>query len=598
MKSTNLVTRAKWLLLLIISLCVSPHPAKAQLNMLFDNISSYDSTNVWVTILRGQTSTDMVSPDYVPDITYVDNTNADPFVWTPVTNTVYITDSNGILTNTVITVGQGYSESIPISEIDANGGLQWISNASAAQVVISYGAPIDSTNITSQEVTYYANAADKSNNILTTNYNQLAFYSTGQLSANNPSDPSYTTSYQNFELTYTRTNNGDQGDITAINYMGSIVGISSYASSNATGTPLQSVGYKTNVSVSSLLADFTNNIGSNAYGNTTVSSIVTNSSGNVVRVVGPSSFIGGLGDGLGSYSNFSDYLGYVQTSPYSNTLMSNYSGYSTVPGGPSVGGIQTNVLVTFVMTNQVTGNASNGYGLSDLGNVILVYTPYSNNVPQPGITTSTITGLQFQVPASYTNATNGVFPSGAAQFIYGASSGIHNYFVANSAYTTLQSDLSVFVDGANSNAMLDVTAQIEGEISQAFDFGLAGSTNLATNGVPIGEMPSGMWWQATNGVSPFSGAETNPAYYNAYAALIANASSNQVYSTPYSDRFSGSNSPLINDTYYSNTKVNSWLITTGDPLAVSGVPEPSSFMLFGITLILGFVGYRLRRVVK
>ena len=566
-------------------------PASAQLNMLFTNsLSGYDSSNIWVTIMRGQTASNPMTD--APYLTYVDNTNSTPFIWTPVTNTVYQTDSNGYLTNTVTGVGQTYSQSISLSDIINNGGLRWYSNASSAQVVISYGSSIDSTYVTNQQVTYYASPADKSNNILTTNYNKLAFYYNAGMSANNPSDPSYQIPYQNFELTYTGTNSGDQGDITAINYMGSLVNISSYQSTNAIGTALQTVGYNANISAASLLQTFTNTIGSNGYGNTTLSSIVTNSAGNVVRVIGPSSFIGAGSSGLATYTNFSDYLGYVQTSTYSNTTLSNSSAYNTTAGGSSAG-YQTNVNVIFVMTNQVTGTASNGFGLSATGNITLVYTSYFNG-SNTGTTNQIISGIQFQVPASYTNSTNGVYPSQAAQFIYGASSGNANYFVQNSNYTALQSALASYVDGGNSNAMLDVTSQIAGEISQAFAFGLAGSTNLATNGMIIGSMPSGMWWQQSNGVTPFAGAETNSAYYSIYAALIAQASSNRVYGSPYSDRFGGSNSPLINDLVLNGTNIGSWMISIGAPLAGVGVPEPSTYLLFGLGALTVVIAYRRR----
>jgi hypothetical protein len=604
-KKTYFDVRKISILVTIILMVGGIRSASAQLNMLFTNdptVSGYDSSDIWVTILRGQNATNPVTFNYVPAITYVNDTIANPFTWTPATNIVYQTDTNGILTNTMTTAGQGYSQSILLSDIISNGGLRWYSNASSAQVVLSYGSSINSTYVTNQKVTYYTNEAAKAANTLTTNYNQLAFYANGQLAPNNPSDPSYLIPYQNFELTYTGTNTGDQGDITAINYMASLLSISSFASSNATGTPLQTVGFlqSNTTQAAGMLQTFTNTIGPSGYGNTTVSTIVTNANGNVVRVIGPSQF-GGLSNGLGTYTNFSDYLGYVQSSSYSNTVLSNSSSYSTVAGGPTSGnGNQTNIKVTFELTNNVIGSSSNGYGLQAVGTVTAVLTSYLNGVAGT-VVTNTYSGITYSVPAQFTNGTN-VYMTQAAQFIYGGSAGTDNFFVQNEAYTNLTTLLQggpgaeAFVDGAGSNSWGDVSSQIAGELSAAFAFGLAGSTNTNAAGLVIGNMPSGQWWIASNGVVPFAGAQTNSAYYDIYASLISDASSNRVYGYAYSDRFGGSNSPLINDLSLNGTNVGSWMVTVGAPFAQGTVPEPTTSVLMGIgAAALAFLAARRRR---
>lgn len=580
-------------------------PASAQLNMLFSNdpaVSGYDSSNIWVTILRGQYATNPVTFEYVPAITYVNNTNSNPFTWTPVTNIVYVThDSKGIITGTNTTIGQGYSQSILLSDIIGNGGIRWYSNASSAQVVLSYGSSINSTNVTSQLVTYYADTNAYSKTNLTTNYNKLAFYANGQLAPNNPSDPSYLIPYQNFELTYTGTNKGDQGDITAINYMGSLLSISSFSSTNATGTPLQTVGFlQSNTSqAATILQNFTKSIGPGGYGNTVVSPIVTNANGNVVRVIGPSQF-GGLSNGLGTYTNFSKYLDHVQSNIYSNTILSNSSSYSTVAGGPTTNnGNQTNIMITFVLTNTVTGSSSNGYGLQAIGTVTAVQTSFNNGTPGT-TTTNVFNGITYSVPALFTNGAN-FYPTQAAQFIYGGSAGNNNYFVQNEAYTSLTNLLQggsgeAFVDGSGSNSWGDFSSQIAGELSAAFAFGLAGSTNTNAAGLVIGNMPSGQWWIASNGVVPFSGAQTKSAYYDIYASFISDASSNRVYGYAYSDRFAGSNSPLINDLWFNDTNVGSWMVTVGAPFVPGTVPEPTSSVLMGIgAAALAFLAIRRRR---
>lgn len=593
--------------LLLITLSAFAQPAVAQLNMIFSNdpsVSGWQSDNIYVTILRGQKYSNPLTD--VPFITYVNNTGTNPFTWTWATNIIANStsiDGTNVFSGYTTNLGQGYSESISLSTIMANGGLQWVSNASSAQVIISYGAVINSTATTNQVANYYTtNGSGVISQNTTAFTNQLAFYWNGQLAPNNPSDPSYQTPYQNFELTYTGTNKGDQGDITAINYMGAFLSISSFQSANASGTPLQTVGFlqSNTAQAASALQTFTNVIGPNGYGNTTTASIVTNSAGNVVRLIGPSQF-GGQSNGLGSYTNFAAYLGNVQTSTYSNTILSNYSGYNTVQGGPTPdNGNQTNIVVTFVLTNTVTGDSANGYGLTAIGTVTTIQTAYFNGAATGTTITNTFSGITFAVPATYTNSTN-VYQTAAAQFIYGASSGTNNYFVQNAAYSNLAALLSgsdggaAFVDGANSNSWVDVQSQIAGELSAAFAFGLAGSTNTNASGVAIGNMPSAQWWIASNGVLPFSGTQSNSSYYDIWASLIDNISSNRVYGYAYSDRFGGSNSPLINDLSLNGTNIGSWGITIGAPLvgADISVPEPSTYVLFILGAVaLGIIGRR------
>ncbi len=576
--------------------------AKAQLNMLFTNditVSGWSSDAIYVTILRGQKSTSPLTADFLPDITYVNNTSLSPFSWNYATNILVDQVANPTNSNMQVfagyttNYGQGYSDSIKLSTIINNGGLQWVSNASSAQIIVSYGQAIDSTFVNFQTNYLYSNNTATS----TTPYiQQNAFYWNGQLAPNNPSDPSYKIPYQNFEITYTGTNVGDQGDITAINYMGSFLSISSFQSTNATGTPLQTVGFleSNTTQVGSLLSTFTNIIGPSGYGNTVNASIVTNDTGKVVRVIGPSQFIG-QSNGLGTYTNLASYLGYVQTSTSSNTVLSNSSSYNTVQYIANSGGNYTNVLITFTLTNAVTGDQNNGFGLSSAGTVTAVLIGYasSNVISQ---TTNTYTNIQMVVPAQYLNGGSN-YPTAAAQFIYGASAGTSNYFVQNASYSNLSALLTgsggseAFVTGGGSNAFPAVQSQIYGELSAAFAFGLAGSTNTNSAGIAIGSMPSGQWWIASNGVLPFTNAQTNSAYYDIWASIIDSSSSNRVYGYAYSDRFGGTNSPLINDLQYNGLPVGSWQVTIGAPLvsSINSVPEPATPFLLGFGSLAGLV---------
>jgi len=558
-----------------LSWTVSISSASAQysgLNMIFTNdpsVSGYADTDIWVTILRGQAATNILTD--IPNISYVDQPNgSNPFFWT------YTTFTNPTVTNT----GAGYSQSLQLSSIVANGGIRWNGNAPSAQVVISYGsdAAIQVTN---------------------------SFYAIGQLAPNNPSDPSYFTRYQNFELTYQK-NPGDQGDITAINYFGSQINISSYSTTNGTGAALQSVGY--NQSTATLVSTMTNLLGPTAYGTTTSSAIVTNSSGEIVRINGPAALLG-LGNGMGTYTNFNSYLGAIANNTNLPTLViTNNSAYNTtVP--PLSGQTYSNANVSFNLTNVVNGDSTNGFGMTAVGSISVVFSGYTNGIFVPGSTTTNIyTNIQFIVsPNTLGGGTN---PSAAAQFIYSASyTQLPNntYFSNTANWLEFSNAMSAFKDGGGKNAMDDIPAQIAGELSSAFAFGLAGSTNLVTNSLGtnmIGALPSFAWWQKSNGVTPFDGAQTNGGFYDQYASIIYKSTSNSIYGYAYSDRFSG-DSPLVNAYQYVDTNgatnyVGSWVVNLGAPAIgapANSVPEPSYTWAI-LALLIGGAAFKCSRTKK
>ena len=109
----------------------------------------------------------------------------------------------------------------------------------------------------------------------------------------------------------------------------------------------------------------------------------------------------------------------------------------------------------------------------------------------------------------------------------------------------------------------------------------------------IGALPSFDWWQKTNGVTPFDVAQTNGGFYNQYAAVIYNSTSNSIYGLPYSDRFPGQ-SPLVNNYQYVTNGVTnyvgSWVIGVGAP--PTAVPEPSTYALLGLGALALVVAYR------
>ncbi|MFM8884943.1 MAG: PEP-CTERM sorting domain-containing protein [Chthoniobacterales bacterium] len=562
--------------LLVCLAVLAPAPAAAQLIMWFTNTSSYSNNNVWITLQRGFSPHSDVNATNgsgqftnIPNVTY--GTNSSAFSWSMYTNSA---------TNPWQPSGIGnlFAAPVLLSDIVTAGGfLTWNGNAASTAIYISYG-------------TEFA-------------VNQ---YTLSGVSPNNPQDPNYYVKYQPFELTYGSGPgglpvNGDQGDLTAINYFGASLQIKSYASTNATGAPLQQSGfYDANIGAD-LVALTASNTAPDLPGTPGGPAIITNTNtGDLIRVLGPSQF-GASGEtngsGLGNYPTFDAYFA---GAGFSNAIFSNISAYNTVPI-PTTNAPYTNKTVSFSFGNSVT-NTAGGYALTPTGTITVVTTAYgfvtntNTQTPTTNFTalstnTSTYTDISFNVSPLGSNAGAPVVSNIASQFVYLGSysalifgTNVYSWF-GGSNLTTLSNDLVGFVDGGGSNAMVDITAQIAGEIATGFAAGFVGSPTY-------GNLPSDQWW-ALNPTNAFGSATTNPFDYNQYAAVIAEASSNTVYGMVYSDRFTNSEfSPLIDSVSHKGTNVGSWLIVIGEPINV--IPEPSTYALLAMAGA-GLAGYTLRR---
>jgi hypothetical protein len=127
-----------------------------------------------------------------------------------------------------------------------------------------------------------------------------------------------------------------------------------------------------------------------------------------------------------------------------------------------------------------------------------------------------------------------------------------------------------------------VQAQIIGENSSGFAFGYINSTVTPTELFPdydgpdkntmFKDMDSSQWWGFNTLPSQ---VQNNPLYYNQWAAIILEESSNQVYGQVYADRYTQPFNPflfsLTSDGTSAGDELNSWVITLHNP-----VPEPST----------------------
>lgn len=518
--------------------------AHADLNMFFTNASTYNEADIWITLQRGQNPATTPTGANIPAVTYGTNN----FTWNTYTNVVGPNTQVGAL----------FAESVRLSDINAAGGLRWVSNAASAAIYISYG-----TNL------------------------PVSQYSLSGISPSATTDPSYNIPYQNFEITY-NPNPGDQGDITAINFFGASLEIQSFTSTNATGPVLQRAGYNApGPTVASQLSALTGG---------SPQTVLTNSSGQATRILGPTQFgVQPDGNSFGPYPTFNDYFAYVAGLPTNNTIIQNQSAYNTVANPDTSTSAYTNASVTFILnTNSVTGNATNGYRLESSGDIQVVLQAYSwngtNHVPTT-LTTNLYNGVSLIVDPNGLSGTNTTLTNVASSYVYygDASPGLgEDYIVVTGAgWASFTNAINGYVNASDVAAAGIVEAQILGELSAGFAAGFIGSTNTVAQygATPLGELPSANWWNLSN-VIAFEDVQSATNFFNTYANVIYQNSSNSVYGMVYSDRFV-QNTTLVNAVSNGTSPVNSWLVTIGDPL--TAVPEPSAAAL----AVLGLIGFAL-----
>lgn len=515
----------------LLVLLAAVQSASASLNMLFTNTGAeYNSSNTWITIQRGQNpASSTTNTANIPGVTY----GANQFVWNMYTNVV------GPNTN----VGNLFANSVLLSDINAAGGLTWTSNAPSAVVYISYGSALP-----------------------------VSQYSLSGISPSATVDPSYHIPYTTVELTYYGNNANDQGDITAINYFTAPVRVSNYASSNATGTPLATVGFNPSApATAAMLTQF------QAVTGGATNTILSNTNGQITRVLGPTQFGAGQPNAadFGGFTNFSGYFGSLSNT---TTVFSNQSGYNTVQT-PGTNVAYTNANVVFVLTNQVS-STTNGYAFTATGQITTTKIGYAVG----GTPISTNVNVSSNVVFSVTPGP-GESLLAAAFTYYGDYSPGTNITLGGAGWANFTTNIAGFVDGGNNPAANIVRAQIPGELSAGYSAGFPGSTNTVAQfgSTPLGELPSGDWWNL-NPIVAFSDVQSTNGFFNEYANIIYQNSTNSVYGMTYSDRFNNG-SPYVS----AAPSVGSWLIELGDPL--HAIPEPT-FAVATIVFFIGFAAYK------
>lgn len=435
----------------------------------------------------------------------------------------YISNSS---TNITWSAGNTMSDPVALSTVNANGGLAFTSGSSVIGY-ISYGAALGSLSNTPSPV--------------------------------NTNDASYQTPWVQFELTRGGTAAGllagDVGDLTFINEFSAPLYIKSY---DTNGNLLQYSGFGTNSTATILQALA-------AVTQTNPQAVITNNSGQFVRVIAPVSYA----DLVGPYDNFHSYITNLEANS-TVAYLQNYSGFTVSSNANSA-----NYNFTFTMTNHYHADGT----MSIKGVVVATNTVQGGSTSFSGLkilyatnTNSTVNDIGGAIyGANYASASNTIFFVNENEDQTGGGSN----WLAMSNYM-----VSVYTDPAHqtgSNAYYTVLSQMVGEVSSTIESGLAGSTNIVSNGNVSGVLGTNLsqnWWTMTNPLSIMRFAQTNPLNYDQYGDVIFYYSSNSVYNFSYNDRYNNAK-PVVFANVFNGTNVGSWVIGVGAPVStVSASPTP------------------------
>lgn len=440
-----------------------------------------------------------------------------------VTSIGYVSNNT---TNITWSGSNAMSDPVALSTVNANGGLAFTQGSSVIGY-ISYGAALGSLSSAPSPV--------------------------------DTNDASYQTPWVQFELTRGGTAAGllagDVGDLTFINEFSAPLYIQSY---DTNGNLLQYSGFGTNTTATILQAIA-------AVTQTNPQAVITNNGGQYVRVVAPVSF----SDFVGPYDNFNSYITELAAN---NTVsyLQNFSGFTVSSNANSA-----NYNFTFTMTNRYHADGT----MSIKGLAVATNTVQGGSTNFTGLkilyatnTNSTVTNIGGAIyGANYASASNTIFFVNEDEDQTGGGSN----WLAMSNYM-----VSVYTNPAHqtgSNAYYTVLSQMVGEVSSTIESGLAGSTNIVSNGSVSGVLGTNLsqnWWTMTNPLPIMRFAQTNPLNYDQYGDVIFYYSSNSVYNFSYNDRYNNAK-PVVFANVFNGTNVGSWVIGVGAPVStISAGPPP------------------------
>lgn len=348
-----------------------------------------------------------------------------------------------------------------------------------------------------------------------------------------------TVAFQNFEITRTG-GQGDQGNLTNINYFTAPLSITSYAGT----VQQQHTSFSQNAQ----------QIASTLRALSPTSEI--KDGGTTLRFVGPSTYPPAQ---VPPYNSFVPYMQAVRDGGVTN-LIQNANAFNTNGSNGTNG---SNYNFQFNLNTSFTTSGGNVTALVMSGNIT---TEVKNN--STGTTTAGTTFANADVTIDLTDVNN------FNGLVYGQSLG---QFPGTVSFGTGWTDFEDFInnpsnDLTNSGAFGTTQAFAIGEITSAILMGFLGNTEVVDS-TALNTLPSSDWWKL-NPLVAFSEIQSNPDFYNEWANVIYAVSSNGAYSIPYSDRLG--TGPLVNSVYYNGEYITSWDVGIFDPVSI---PEPSTFVL-------------------
>jgi hypothetical protein len=385
-----------------------------------------------------------------------------------------------------------------------------------------------------------------------------------------PSGANHFKAYQPFEITCIKGETGGQGNLTNINYFGAPISIESF-NGGASGTSLEARGYYKKTAtgtdkLTSKLAELTT-------GKNSALATITYK-GKTLRAIGPSSY----GVGTNPYPTFDAYLDWIHSQKKLVTTIQNSNAFNTTENPSDKNNKPLNINYNYELDFVATVAADRTITLT--GDIKTTIIKFGESAKAGKTYKGAVVTISPTTPAGQTNAAT------FNNTIYGQADPLKSgegSTTFNKVWDDLKADMkaqNLFsnmhdVPGCDPTTYQTTQSLAVGEITTGLLGGFVGSKVVYTggtgafttyNGKAYKDVPSAAWWHATSVPAP-SVLQPTDEYYSGYSKVIFDATDNEVYSIPFSDRFG--QGPLMQTQLYDNQVVNTWVVTLGKPVFMS-----------------------------